>query len=112
MINHWPNDFAGFRAQLIYLEAGEVKTGQWEVHRKFSWTVELGDKISSFYRVKDKRMTQINRAYGGQRFIIVIDRHLDCGGTFAASNYQAFYYKLNNEALLKVESYQAGMPLS
>lgn len=65
----------------------------------------VGDKMSSYYRVKDHRITQIARTYGGQSFVICIDRHHEIEGTFVASNYTA-YYSDPDGALIKVENYQ------
>jgi hypothetical protein len=67
--------------------------------------VFLGDKMGSFYRVKDAKITQISRGYGGQRFTIIIDRHLNCGGRFAASSYQAYYFSVADSTLVKAENY-------
>ncbi len=64
-----------------------------------------GDKMSSYYRVKEQRITQISRTYGGQTFVICIDRHHEIEGTFVASNYTA-YYSDPDGVLVKVENYQ------
>ena len=44
-----------------------------------------GDKMSSFYRIKDQRIQQISRRYGGQHFLICIDRHHRFAGRWAAA---------------------------
>ena len=63
-----------------------------------------GDKMSSFYRIKDQRIQQISRRYGGQHFLICIDRHHRFAGRWAAANYVAYYWDAQGE-LAKVESY-------
>lgn len=64
----------------------------------------LGDKMSSFYRIKDDRLCQIGRSYGSQNFTINIDSHLDCGGFWASEFYSAYYWDKEG-ALLKTETY-------
>lgn len=51
----------------------------------------LGDQMNSFYRIRDKKLTMIGRTYAKQTFVITIDDHLDCGGTFASTRYTAYY---------------------
>lgn len=65
----------------------------------------VGDKMGSFYRLKDSRITQIGRGYGKVRFIINIDSHCDCDGRFAAQNYSVFYFDSTTGNLTKTESY-------
>jgi hypothetical protein len=65
----------------------------------------LGDKMSSYYRIKDSRITQIFRSYGGQEFVIHLDDHLNCDGFFAASVYSAYYKLLPSQDFHKVENY-------
>lgn len=64
-----------------------------------------GDKMHSYYRVRDHRITQIYRAYAGQYFIINIDDHDQLNGRFAATVYQAFYWDAQTNQLAKVETY-------
>lgn len=64
-----------------------------------------GDKMASYYRVRDHKITQISRTYAGQSFVICIDRHLELDGYFVASNYSAFYSDPDG-SLVKVETYQ------
>lgn len=51
----------------------------------------VNDPMESFYRLKDNKITQIGRNYSKQKFIITIDSHHDCGGSFAATFYTAYY---------------------
>jgi hypothetical protein len=64
----------------------------------------LGDKMQSFYRLRDQKLTQIGRVFRGQRLLINIDEHLDCGGKFASTHYTAFYWELDGR-LAKCETY-------
>lgn len=65
----------------------------------------VGDRLASYYRVKDLRITQIARTYAGQSFVICIDRHHSIQDRFVASNYTA-YYSDPDGSLVKVENYQ------
>jgi hypothetical protein len=65
----------------------------------------LGDKMSSFYRIKDKKLTQIGRSYKNQDFIINIDSHQLCHGSFVANYYTAYYWAQDDQKLSKVETY-------
>lgn len=154
-IYHWPADFAGFTAELVYCEGEQVLVGTIEAHGSRKIRVELpeledsrwlrfqieeliahrespsvskmasksgcswgdwdevygrridflGDKMSSFYRIKDKKLTQIGRSYKSQDFVINIDAHQDCDGYFAARFYTAYYWSEDDRALVKVETY-------
>lgn len=63
------------------------------------------DPMESSYRLKDRRITQIARAYKGARFVINIDTHHDFGGRYAAQCYTAFYWDKGSGALQKVETF-------
>jgi iron complex transport system ATP-binding protein len=65
----------------------------------------VGDKMESFYRLKDGRITQIGRSYGKVRFVINIDEHTNCGGRFAAQSYTVFYFESASGRLTKTETY-------
>lgn len=65
----------------------------------------VGDKMRSYYRIKERRITQISRCYGGQRFVINIDLHQECDGRFAAQAYSAFYYDSESGQLTKTEAF-------
>lgn len=65
----------------------------------------LGDPMNSFYRIRDKKLTMIGRSYGKQTFVITIDDHLDCGGTFASTRYTAYYRDKESNLPLRSESF-------
>lgn len=65
----------------------------------------IGDRMLSFYRIKDRRITQIGRNYKSRKFIINIDSHQVCGGKFAAQSYVSFYWSREDHRLLKTEVY-------
>lgn len=65
----------------------------------------LGDKMESFYRIREGKLCQIGRAYKKERFVINIDTHQLCDGRWAASCYTAFYWSKLEGALLKTETY-------
>lgn len=64
-----------------------------------------GDSMRSFHRIKDRRLTQIGRAYRGQDLLITIDAHHEIINRFAAQAYTAFYRSQEDGALKKVETY-------
>ena len=64
-----------------------------------------GDKMGSYYRLKNERITQIARGYGGLRFVINIDQHQDCRGRFAAAAYTAVYRDAATGTLVRTETY-------
>ncbi len=64
-----------------------------------------GDKMNSFYRVKDDRIRQIGRSYGSHFFVINIDTHHDFEGRFAAFGYNAFYWDNATKEFAKCETY-------
>ena len=72
--------------------------------------VFLGDKMGSFYRLRDQRITTIGRAYQGTEFVIHIDRHANFGTDhdprYAALDYTAFYWSADDRALVKAETYR------
>ncbi|MCA9777558.1 MAG: DUF3386 family protein [Candidatus Eremiobacteraeota bacterium] len=65
----------------------------------------LGDKMSSFYRIKDRKLTQIGRRYKGRNFIINIDAHHSYDDKFVANFYTAYYWSNEDEKLVQVETY-------
>lgn len=70
----------------------------------------LGDKMGSFYRIRDQRITTIGRAYQGTEFVIHIDRHANFGTAdkprYAALDYAAFYWSAGEHTLVKAETYR------
>lgn len=67
--------------------------------------VLLGDRMKSYYRIKDKKIMQISRSYNLLTFLINIDQHQVCNGRFAATSYNAFYWSNDKNSLEKVETY-------
>lgn len=65
----------------------------------------LGDKMGSYYRLKDAQLRQIGRCYKNQRFVINIDQLQSCDGRWAASFYTAYYWSAAGEGLVKTETY-------
>jgi|GEM_PF-791396 len=65
----------------------------------------LGDKMGSYYRIKDKKLCLIGRSYANQDFVITINAHLDCGGTFASTHYTAYYRERDGGNLVRSESF-------
>lgn len=65
----------------------------------------VGDKMESWYRLKEGKITQIGRSYGKVRFIINIDEHCNCDGRFAAQAYTVFYFESATGRLSKTETY-------
>ncbi len=64
-----------------------------------------GDKMASFYRVKDAKLCQIGRSYKNQSFVINIDGHQRCQERWAAIFYSAYYWERDGGGLLKAETY-------
>lgn len=64
-----------------------------------------GDRMQSFYRIRDGKLTQIGRTYGGNAFVINIDQHMEFKGRFVAQSYTAFYRSVTDGALTKVETF-------
>ena len=162
-IYHWPENFAGFRAELIVREGVDEWHGSFQAVSSRDHRFELlastrpgggdfagekwlrfqleellahrepprvsgmvsragvvfgdedatygrqvvfqGDKMGSYYRLKDHCITQIARGYGGVRFVINIDQHQDCGGRAAASSYTAVYRDAATGTLVRTETY-------
>lgn len=65
----------------------------------------LGDKMSSFYRLKDGKLCQIGRSYKSQDFVINIDAHQQCDGRWVAVFYSAYYWGKDGKDLIKTETY-------
>lgn len=64
-----------------------------------------GDSMQSFYRIANRRLTQIGRKYRSQDLLITIDSHHEFEEKFVAWSYTAFYRSLGDGALKKVETY-------
>jgi hypothetical protein len=65
----------------------------------------VGDTMSSFYRIKDNKLTMIGRTYAQQTFVITIDDHADFYGHYAATRYTTFYRHAKTGSLEKTEAY-------
>ncbi len=66
----------------------------------------LGDKMGSWYRIRDRKLTMIGRSYARQRFVITIDAHEECSpGRYASTYYTAYYWNLESEKLNRVEAF-------
>ena len=66
----------------------------------------LGDKMNSFYRIKDNKLCQIGRSTKNQDFIINIDEHQCCQERWVATFYTATYWERESGAVIKTETYQ------
>ncbi|MCA9484023.1 MAG: DUF3386 family protein [Nitrospina sp.] len=65
-----------------------------------------GDGMSSFYRIKDGRIQQINRSTPRMSFSINIEESIkNAEGKFLTKKYAVYYYNPENKALKDVESY-------
>lgn len=64
----------------------------------------LGDKMGSFYRIKDDRLCQIGRSYRSENLLLTIDSHQCCGGRWAAEYYSAYYWSQDGP-LSRAETY-------
>lgn len=65
----------------------------------------LGDRMQSFYRIKDRKLTQIGRSYNGLSFVINIDQHQEFEGQFVSTHYTVFYVSTATNQLAKVETF-------
>jgi len=65
----------------------------------------VGDRMSSFYHLKEKRITGIGRGYKGMKFVIYIDDHVEFGGRFCASHYHAHFSNAETGAWQHSEYY-------
>lgn len=81
-----------------------VELGDWdEVYGRR--LLFVGDRMQSWYRVRDRKITQISRSYGGQSFVIHIDDHQECEGRFAARGYTVFYRDAGSNGFSKSETF-------
>ena len=68
-------------------------------------TVRIHDALSSFYRIKDDRITQINRTMGPMKFTInVEDSALTQDNTYLTTRYTVYYFNPQDGRLTNVES--------
>jgi hypothetical protein len=84
-------------------------------------TILIHDTLNSHYRVKDDRITQINRSMGPMKFTInVEDSALTQDHKYLTTRYTVYYFNPQNGALTNVESFsdahvrvgQADLPAS
>lgn len=61
--------------------------------------------MQSFYRIKDRKLTQIGRSYNGLSFVINIDQHQEFEGQFVSTHYTVFYVSTATNQLAKVETF-------
>ncbi|MFQ3670124.1 MAG: DUF3386 family protein [Verrucomicrobiia bacterium] len=76
-------------------------------HRVWGQRIDfLGDKMGSWYRILNRKLTMIGRNYGEHSFVITIDDHLECKpGTFAATHYTAYYRDQKTNRIKRVEAF-------
>lgn len=84
-------------------------------------TIHIHDNLKSHYRVKDDRITQINRTMGPMRFTInVEDSAITTDNKYLTTRYTVYYFNPQDGRLLNVESFtdshvrlgQADLPAS
>jgi hypothetical protein len=63
------------------------------------------DPMESYYRIKEGKIRQIARSYPSTRFVINIDSHHHLRGLYAAEAYSAFYWRKDDAAFCKSETY-------
>ena len=76
-------------------------------HHPFGQLINLhGDGMNSHYRVKNDRITQINRSMERIRFTINVDDSLTTSdGRFLTTRYTVYYFSPADNRLVNVESY-------
>jgi hypothetical protein len=84
-------------------------------------TVHIHDALKSHYRIKDERITQINRTMGPMKFVINIeDSTLTPDDKYLTTRYTVYYFNPQDGKLTNVESFsdahvrigQADLPAS
>ena len=84
-------------------------------------TIHIHDALKSHYRIKDDRITQINRTMGPMKFTINIeDSALTQDGKYLTTRYTVYYFNPSDGKLTNVESFsdthvrvgQADLPAS
>ena len=69
-------------------------------------TIRIHDMLASHYRIKDDRITQINRTMGPMKFIInVEDSTLTQDSKYLTTRYTVFYFNPQDGKLTNVESF-------
>jgi hypothetical protein len=68
-------------------------------------TIRIHDSLKSHYRVKDDRMTQINRTMGPMKFTInVEDSAITVDNKYLTTRYTVYYFNPQDGRLMNVES--------
>jgi uncharacterized protein DUF3386 len=84
-------------------------------------TIRIHDDLKSYYRIKDDRITQINRSMGPMKFTInVEDSALTQDNKYLTTRYTVYYFNPQDGRLTNVESFsdahvrvgQADLPAS
>ena len=84
-------------------------------------TIHIHDALNSYYRVKDDRITQINRTMGSMKFTInVEDSAMTADNKCLTTRYTVYYFNPQDGCLTNVESFtdshirvgQADLPAS
>jgi hypothetical protein len=69
-------------------------------------TIHIHDALKSHYRIKDDRITQINRTMGPMKFTINIeDSALTQDGKYLTTRYTVYYFNPSDGKLTNVESF-------
>lgn len=69
-------------------------------------TIHIHDNLKSHYRVKDDRITQINRTMGPMKFTInVEDSAITADNKYLTTRYTVYYFNPQDGRLLNVESF-------
>ena len=69
-------------------------------------TIRIHDMLASHYRIKDDRITRINRTMGPMKFTInVEDSTLTQDGKYLTTRYTVFYFNPQDGKLTNVESF-------
>lgn len=72
----------------------------------FGQTIHIHDAMKSHYRVKDDRITQINRTMGPMKFTInVEDSAITADNKYLTTRYTVYYFNPQDSRLTNVESF-------
>jgi hypothetical protein len=83
-----------------------VLTLEHESSHPLGQTIRIHDMLTSHYRIKDERITQINRTMGPMKFTInVEDSTLTQDNKYLTTRYTVFYFNPQDGKLTNVESF-------
>jgi hypothetical protein len=83
-----------------------VLTLEHESAHPLGQTIRIHDMLTSHYRIKDERITQINRTMGPMKFTInVEDSTLTQDNKYLTTRYTVFYFNPQDGKLTNVESF-------